>query len=72
LLDEPTASLDAQAREALVARLAQLKTAGVAMIGVFHHPEDVRTLIDAELILSTRQESEVRSQESGVRSNSAC
>jgi alpha-D-ribose 1-methylphosphonate 5-triphosphate synthase subunit PhnL len=46
LLDEPTASLDAEARAALVARLAELKGAGTAMIGVFHHPGDVAALID--------------------------
>lgn len=46
LLDEPTASLDAAARAALVARLAELKDAGAAMIGVFHHPGDVAALID--------------------------
>ena len=49
LLDEPTASLDAMARKALVDRLAQLKAQGVAMIGVFHHPEDVAHLIDREI-----------------------
>ena len=46
LLDEPTASLDAAARAALIARLAELKAAGTAMIGVFHHPGDVESLID--------------------------
>ena len=46
LLDEPTASLDANARAALVARLAELKADGTAMIGVFHHPGDVAHLID--------------------------
>lgn len=46
LLDEPTASLDATARAALVARLAELKASGTAMIGVFHHPDDVAHLID--------------------------
>ncbi|MCU0494027.1 MAG: ATP-binding cassette domain-containing protein [Chloroflexaceae bacterium] len=51
LLDEPTASLDAGARAALVSRLAQLKNQGVAMIGVFHHPEDVAKLVDGELQL---------------------
>jgi len=51
LLDEPTASLDHVARRALVERLAQLKASGVAMIGVFHHPEDVAALIDRELYL---------------------
>ncbi len=49
LLDEPTASLDAIARAALYARLEVLKREGVAMIGVFHHPEDVEGLIDQRL-----------------------
>jgi alpha-D-ribose 1-methylphosphonate 5-triphosphate synthase subunit PhnL len=51
LLDEPTASLDANTRESLVARLADLKAQGVAMIGVFHHPEDVAHLIDDDIPL---------------------
>lgn len=46
MLDEPTASLDANARAALVARLHELKDQGTAMIGVFHHPDDVMHLID--------------------------
>ena len=46
MLDEPTASLDAKARAALVARLQELKGQGTAMIGVFHHPDDVLHLID--------------------------
>lgn len=46
MLDEPTASLDANARGALVARLQELKDEGTAMIGVFHHPDDVLHLID--------------------------
>ena len=55
LLDEPTASLDAGARAALVARLGDLKREGVAMIGVFHHPGDVAALIDRELLLEARE-----------------
>jgi alpha-D-ribose 1-methylphosphonate 5-triphosphate synthase subunit PhnL len=54
LLDEPTASLDAGARAALVRRLADLKASGVAIIGVFHHPGDVAHLIDREIDLATR------------------
>ncbi len=46
LLDEPTASLDAAARAALVARVSTLKAQGVAFIGVFHHPEDIQHLVD--------------------------
>ncbi|MCV6593924.1 MAG: ATP-binding cassette domain-containing protein [Silicimonas sp.] len=52
LLDEPTASLDAGARAALVQRLAELKAGGTAMIGVFHHPGDVAQLIDTEIDLT--------------------
>lgn len=54
-LDEPTASLDRNARSALVARLAELKAAGVAMIGVFHHPDDVADLIDREISLEVKR-----------------
>lgn len=49
LLDEPTASLDADARHALVERLADLKAQGVAMIAVLHHAEDAGELIDRRL-----------------------
>ncbi|MEL6677356.1 MAG: ATP-binding cassette domain-containing protein [Pseudomonadota bacterium] len=52
LLDEPTASLDANARAALVSRLAELKAVGTAMIGVFHHPGDVAHLIDRTVDLT--------------------
>lgn len=55
LLDEPTASLDAGARAALIERLGDLKRDGVAMIGVFHHPGDVAALIDRELELTSRE-----------------
>ncbi|MFZ4813250.1 MAG: phosphonate C-P lyase system protein PhnL, partial [Phototrophicaceae bacterium] len=56
LLDEPTASLDAETRESLTEQLRELKALGVAMIGVFHHPEDVETLIDDTVQLHTTQE----------------
>jgi alpha-D-ribose 1-methylphosphonate 5-triphosphate synthase subunit PhnL len=55
LLDEPTASLDAATRVALRARLVELKSQGVAMIGVLHHPEDVQELIDERIHLSNSQ-----------------
>lgn len=55
LLDEPTASLDAGARLALVRRLADLKAQGVAMIGVFHHPGDVAGLIDRDIELTVQE-----------------
>ncbi len=56
LLDEPTASLDASTRESLKTRLAELKAQGVAMIGVFHHPEDMRSLIDSDIRLTPTHE----------------
>ncbi|MDF0602790.1 ATP-binding cassette domain-containing protein [Psychromarinibacter sp. C21-152] len=59
LLDEPTASLDAGARRALVARLADLKAQGVAMIGVFHHAADVAGLIDREVVLRPKELADV-------------
>lgn len=49
LLDEPTASLDGGARAALARRLADLKSGGVALLGVFHHPDDVAGLLDGEV-----------------------
>lgn len=51
LLDEPTASLDAFTRAVLVERLAEKKKLGVTMIGVFHHPEDIRPLVDQEVFI---------------------
>ena len=51
LLYEPTASLDLGAREALRERLLELKVQGVAMVGVFHHPDDVRGLVDRQYLL---------------------
>ncbi|WP_225670191.1 phosphonate C-P lyase system protein PhnL [Bradyrhizobium hereditatis] len=59
LLDEPTASLDAGARHALIRRLGALKAQGVAMIGVFHHPEDVVELIDVQLTLAVKEMADV-------------
>jgi alpha-D-ribose 1-methylphosphonate 5-triphosphate synthase subunit PhnL len=61
LLDEPTASLDANARAALVARLAELKAQGTAMIGVFHHPGDVQSLIDR--VIDLTPDTEIPAQE---------
>lgn len=56
LLDEPTASLDAATRHSLQTRLAELKAQGVAMIGVFHHPEDILQLVDSEVQLTLTSE----------------
>ncbi len=51
LLDEPTSALDPRARAALRGRIAELKAAGVAMIGIFHHAEDIAGMVDAEIVL---------------------
>ncbi|HVO43847.1 MAG TPA: ATP-binding cassette domain-containing protein [Aggregatilineales bacterium] len=56
LLDEPTASLDAATRAALTARLAELKRQGVAMIGIFHHPEDVAALVEDRIEIGPASE----------------
>jgi alpha-D-ribose 1-methylphosphonate 5-triphosphate synthase subunit PhnL len=49
LLDEPTASLDVGARQALRQWLADLKLRGVAIIAVLHHDEDAGDLVDRRL-----------------------
>lgn len=53
LLDEPSSALDPAARAALRQRIAALKATGVAMIGIFHHAEDIAGLVDAEVVLTT-------------------
>ncbi|WP_206077749.1 ATP-binding cassette domain-containing protein [Aquamicrobium sp. LC103] len=55
MLDEPTASLDVNARHALIRRLSALKEAGIAMVGVFHHRADIADLVDSELDLTTQE-----------------
>lgn len=54
LLDEPTASLDAKAREGLKQRIIELKKSGVTLIGVLHHPEDLEGLIDQTIELESK------------------
>ncbi|TWD55721.1 alpha-D-ribose 1-methylphosphonate 5-triphosphate synthase subunit PhnL [Agrobacterium vitis] len=53
LLDEPTASLDAQNRAVVVELIRQKKADGVAMLGIFHD-EEVRALV-ADTILDVSQ-----------------
>lgn len=52
LLDEPTASLDVGARQALRQWLGALKEQGVAIIAVLHHDEDAGDLVDRKLTVS--------------------
>ena len=49
LLDEPTASLDATNRAVVVAMISEKKTAGVALLGIFHD-EDVREQVADRIV----------------------
>lgn len=49
LLDEPTASLDAANRAVVIGMIAQKKTAGVALLGIFHDA-DVRDEVAGRII----------------------
>ncbi|MGD9806411.1 MAG: phosphonate C-P lyase system protein PhnL [Hyphomicrobiaceae bacterium] len=49
LLDEPTASLDAANRTAVVALIEERKRAGVAVLGIFHD-EDVRDRVADRIV----------------------
>jgi alpha-D-ribose 1-methylphosphonate 5-triphosphate synthase subunit PhnL len=46
LLDEPTASLDQHTTDRVVDLLQSIKSEGVAMLAIFHHPELVARLTD--------------------------
>ncbi|MFU8847899.1 MAG: phosphonate C-P lyase system protein PhnL [Opitutales bacterium] len=46
LLDEPTASLDPATTQRVVDMLLDIKSKGVAMLAIFHHPELVKQLAD--------------------------
>ncbi len=52
LLDEPTASLDPATTERVVAHIETLKSTGIAMLAIFHHPDLVRRLADQVIELS--------------------
>ena len=52
LLDEPTASLDPVTTDRVVALLNHIKTEGVAMLAIFHHPDLVHRLADRTVTLS--------------------
>ena len=49
LLDEPTASLDAKNREVVVGLIAEKKSMGVALLGIFHD-SDVREAVADRII----------------------
>lgn len=46
LLDEPTASLDPNTTEKIITLIEALKSDGVAMLAIFHHPELVKRMAD--------------------------
>jgi len=46
LLDEPTASLDPKTTEKIITLIQELKSDGVAMLAIFHHPELVERMAD--------------------------
>lgn len=52
LMDEPTASLDSATAERVVAHIEALKTTGIGMLAIFHHPDLVRRLADDVVELS--------------------
>lgn len=52
LLDEPTASLDPETTDIVVQLIEKLKTEGVAMLAIFHHPNLVARMADTVVELS--------------------
>ena len=56
LLDEPTASLDAENREVVIAMIAEAKARGVAIVGIFHDAEVRGRVADRLLPVSPLQD----------------
>jgi len=54
LLDEPTASLDAVARENVCAMIEAAKAEGVAMVGIFHDMTIVERLADVKIAVERK------------------
>jgi alpha-D-ribose 1-methylphosphonate 5-triphosphate synthase subunit PhnL len=55
LLDEPTASLDADSARRAIELILELKAAGTAMIGVFHDRQALERLADSRLELAVAE-----------------
>jgi len=53
ILDEPTASLDAKNREAVIALIAERRAQGTAFLGIFHD-QDVRERVADRILDVTR------------------
>jgi alpha-D-ribose 1-methylphosphonate 5-triphosphate synthase subunit PhnL len=56
LLDEPTASLDAENRDIVIAMIAEAKARGVAIVGIFHDAEVRARVADRLLHVSPLQD----------------
>ncbi|MEW6697076.1 MAG: phosphonate C-P lyase system protein PhnL [Bacillota bacterium] len=52
LLDEPTASLDHQAKELVKKMIMQLKKQGTSMLGIFHDTDFMKNVIDDEFVMN--------------------
>ena len=56
LLDEPTASLDAENRDIVIAMIDEAKALGVAIVGIFHDAEVRSRIADRQLHVSPLQD----------------
>lgn len=56
LLDEPTASLDAENREVVIAMIREAKAAGAALLGIFHDTAVRSAVADSELHVAPLQD----------------
>jgi alpha-D-ribose 1-methylphosphonate 5-triphosphate synthase subunit PhnL len=60
LLDEPTASLDANTKQVVIKALKEMKNRGTTMIGIFHDLESMQKLADRVLVMKAGQESSMK------------
>ena len=57
LLDEPTSALDAENRQRVVNLLSKARNDGVALIGIFHDDNLMRSLADDVVVLENGRNS---------------
>lgn len=62
LLDEPTASLDPGTAEHVIDLIQQLKSHGIGMLAIFHHPEVTERLADQVIELAPPTETNIDSR----------
>jgi len=60
LLDEPTASLDADTRQVVVKALKELKGSGATVVGIFHDLESMKKLADRVFVMKAGQGNSVK------------